>query len=162
MDKKAPSPSPLRGDTSRSRRKAGTTERARALRWVENSAEGTLWLELKNGRLGGFRFTRQFPIGPYFADFACRKQKLVVEVDGSQHAGSARDRRRDEHFHALGWSTLRVWNHDVLKHRTAICDTILAAPDGRLAKDVVATDFRFAHAKSPPSHSTRSRTEPTP
>jgi very-short-patch-repair endonuclease len=77
--------------------------------------------------LGGYKFTRQLPIGPYFADFACRKQKLVIEVDGSQHADSTYDRNRDEHFRALGYSTLRFWNHDVLKHRTSVCETILAA-----------------------------------
>lgn len=147
---------------SRSRRKPGTTERARTLRWVDNDAEGLLWLELKGGRLGGFRFTRQFPIGPFFADFACRKEKLVVEVDGSQHAGSDQDRRRDEYFQGLGWSTLRFWNHDVLKNRAAVCETILAALQGRLAENVVAPDLRFVYAKRPPSPSTHSRTEPTP
>ncbi len=147
---------------SRSRRKPGTTDRARELRWTDNNAEGLLWLELKGGKLGGFRFTRQLPIGRYFADFACRKQKPVVEVDGSQHADSQHDRKRDEFFRADGWSTLRVWNHDVLKQRTAVCDTILAALQGRLAQDVAAVDLRFAYAKRPPSPSTHSRTEPTP
>jgi very-short-patch-repair endonuclease len=199
VEKKAPPPSPLRGDTSpplrgvedapspaeapilhptqwgggaerseaeggnparpsRSRRKPGTTERARTLRWVDNDAEGLLWFELKGGKLGGFRFTRQLPIGPYFADFACRKQKLVVEVDGSQHAESQYDRQRDAVFHSLGWSTLRVWNHDVLKHRTSVCETILAALDGRLSENVVAEDLRFVFASSEP---TSKRTELT-
>jgi very-short-patch-repair endonuclease len=144
---------------SRSRRKPGTTDRARTLRWVENDAEGLLWHELKGGKLGGFRFTRQLPIGLYFADFACRKRKLVVEVDGSQHAGSAHDRKRDDFFREQGWSTLRVWNHDVLKHRTAVCDTILAALDGRLSEDVDAADLRFVFASSEP---TSKRTELTP
>ncbi|MBX3577009.1 MAG: endonuclease domain-containing protein [Rhizobiaceae bacterium] len=130
---------------SRSRRRAGTTERARKLRWVENSAEGALWSELKGRKLGGYHFTRQFPIGPYFADFCCRKQKLVVEIDGSQHADSADD-RRDEFMRSRGFATLRFWNHDVLKHRTAVCDTILAALDGRLAENVSALDLRFIYA----------------
>ncbi len=134
------------GHPSRSRRKAGTTARARALRWAENSAEGMLWLELKGRKLGGCQFTRQFPIGPYFADFACRRQKLVVEVDGSHHADSRHDRRRNEFFRTHGWSTLRFWNTDVLKHRTSVCETILAALDGRLAEDVAAVDLRFVYA----------------
>jgi very-short-patch-repair endonuclease len=102
-----------------------------------------LWLELKAKRLGGHHFTRQQPIGPYFADFCCRKQKLVIEIDGSQHADSTYDRRRDEFMRAAGYSILRFWNHDVLKHRGSVCETILAALGGRLAYDVVATDLRF-------------------
>ncbi|WP_335623202.1 endonuclease domain-containing protein [Aquibium oceanicum] len=151
---------------SRSRRKQGTTERARALRWVENSAEGLLWLELKGGKLGGHKFTRQLPIGPYFADFACRKQKLVVEVDGSHHAESPHDRRRDEFFCTHGWSTLRFWNTDVLKHRSSVCETILAALVGRLAENVTAADLRFVYAAGtrkdrPPLRSAPPTTSPS-
>lgn len=131
---------------SRSRRKPGTTERARELRWVENSAEGLLWLELKGRRLGGHQFVRQHPIGPYFADFCCRRAKLVVEIDGAQHADSAYDRRRDEFMRAKDYSILRFWNDGVLKHRTSVCETILAALDGRLAEDVAAFDLRFVYA----------------
>ena len=137
--------------TSRSRRKPGATERARALRWVENEAEALLWFELKARKLGGFQFTRQLPIGPYFADFACRRQKLVVEIDGSQHADSQYDRRRDEFMRAQGYSVLRFWNTDVLKHRTSVCETILAALDGRLAENISAVDLRFVYASPPTS-----------
>ncbi len=131
---------------SRSRRKPGTTERAKSLRWLENSAEGLLWLDLRGRKLAGHHFTRQVPIGPYFADFACRKAKLVVEIDGSQHADSQYDRRRDEFMRAHGYSILRFWNADVLKHRTAVCETILAALDGRLAENTASSDLRYVHA----------------
>ncbi len=142
-------------EISRSRRKSGTTERARKLRWVENSAEGILWLELKGKKLGGYQFVRQHPIGLYFADFCCRKRKLVVEIDGSQHADSAYDRRRDELMRAQGYSILRFWSHHVLKHRTAVCETILAALDGRLHADQTASDLRFfAPAPDSTSHFT--------
>jgi len=112
-----------------------------------------LWLELKARRLGGHRFTRQFPIGPYFADFACRENWLVVEVDGSQHADSSYDRRRDDFMRAQGYSILRIWNHDVLKHRASVCGTILAALDGKLAENVAASDLRFVFT---PAHSIQS------
>ncbi|WP_365965907.1 DUF559 domain-containing protein [Mesorhizobium sp.] len=62
------------------------------LRKVENDAEERLWQELRGRRLNGHKFVRQLSIGPYFADFACREANLVVEVDGSQHAGRSRDR----------------------------------------------------------------------
>jgi very-short-patch-repair endonuclease len=110
-----------------------------------------LWQDLKGRRLAGHQFVRQHPIGPYFADFCCRKKKLVIELDGFQHADSSHDRRRDEYMRSLGHSILRFWNDDVLKHRTSVCETILAALDGRLAEDVTAFDLRFAFAQA--SHS---------
>jgi len=110
--------------------------------------EALLWIELKARRLGGHHFVRQFPMGPYIADFACRKARLIVEIDGSQHANSSYDIRRDEHFRSGGWSTLRFWNEDVRRRRTTVCETILAALDGRLAADVATPDLRFIHARS--------------
>ena len=132
---------------TRSRRKLGTTARARDLRQGDNQAEALLWLELKRRQLGGYKFTRQLPIGPFFADFTCREKRLVVEIDGSQHADNAYDRRRDEFMRSQGYSVLRFWNVDVLKERTAVCETILAALQGQLAEDIVATDLRFVYAK---------------
>ncbi|MEO9337934.1 DUF559 domain-containing protein [Mesorhizobium sp. SB112] len=134
---------------TRTRRKPGTTNRARTLRQGRNEAEALLWLELKRSKLGGYKFTRQLPIGPYFADFACRKANLVVEIDGSQHAESTYDRRRDEFMRAQGYSTLRFWNTDILKNRASVCETILAALDGRLAENVTAFDLRFIFAAHP-------------
>lgn len=133
---------------TRSRRSRGTTARARGLRRNDNQAEALLWLELKRRKLGGYKFTRQFPIGPYFADFACREQWLVVEIDGSQHAGSVHDIQRDALINAQGYSILRVWNHDVLKARGEVCETILAALTGRLASKVDAVDLQLKPSAS--------------
>lgn len=107
-----------------------------------------LWNELKAKKLGGYKFVRQMPIGPYFADFACRSAKLVIELDGSQHAESAYDRRRDEFMRAEGYSVLRMWSSVAVKQTTSVCETILAAVDGRLAEDTIATDLRFVFAAS--------------
>jgi len=61
------------------------------------------------------KFSRQVPIGPYVADFCCREQRLVVELDGGQHALSAADdASRSEDLARLGYRVLRFWNHDVL------------------------------------------------
>ncbi|MER9604016.1 DUF559 domain-containing protein [Mesorhizobium sp. M7A.F.Ca.US.010.02.1.1] len=136
---------------TRSRRKTGTTRRARKLRQGDNQAEALLWLELKARKLGGYKFTRQFSIEPYYADFACRENWLVVEIDGHQHAGSSYDRHRDDFMRAQGYSILRVWNHDVLKHRTSVCETILAALDGRLAENIAASDLRFVFTPRSPN-----------
>ncbi|MER8446290.1 DUF559 domain-containing protein [Mesorhizobium sp. M1066] len=128
---------------TRSRRKTGTTRRARKLRQGDNQAEALLWLELKARKLGGYKFTRQFSIEPYYADVACRENWLVVEIDGHQHAGSSYDRRRDDFMRAQGYSILRLWSHDVLKHRTSVCETILAALASRLAENIAVSDLRF-------------------
>lgn len=131
----------------RSRRKPGATRRARALRQGGNIAEARLWNELKDRKLGGFKFVRQLPIGPFFADFACRDKRLVVEVDGSQHADRASDRDRDTFMQREGYSVLRFWNTDVFGNLGPVCETILAALDGRLAEDVVASDLRYLRVR---------------
>ena len=76
---------------------------------------------------------RQAPIGPYYADFVCRACRLVVELDGSQHADSAYDDKRDAILIALGYRVLRFWNADVLGSIDDVCETIVAAILGRLA-----------------------------
>jgi len=76
---------------------------------------------------------RQAPVGPYYADFVCRACKLIVEVDGSQHAGSAYDDKRDPTLIGLGYRILRFWNADVLGSIDDVCETIVAAVEGRLA-----------------------------
>jgi very-short-patch-repair endonuclease len=114
-----------------------------ALRKVDNDAERLLWSELRDRRLNGYKFVRQFPVGPYFADFACREEHLIIEVDGSQHAGSARDQIRDRFLTASGWSVLRLWNVDVLKEREAVVTTILAAVEGQFRERIVSDDLRF-------------------
>ncbi len=128
---------------TRSRRKSFTTPRARALRDSDNHAEGRLWLELKDRRLGGYKFVRQFPVGPYFADFLCRSFKLVVELDGSQHAVSEHDEKRDSYMNAAGYSVIRFWSHDVLRQTDAVLETILAVLEGRLAARVSTFDLRY-------------------
>jgi very-short-patch-repair endonuclease len=115
---------------------------ARQLRQADNDAEALLWMELKAKRLGGFKFVRHFPVGPYFADFLCRSEGLVVELDGSQHAESAHDARRDSFMAAEGYSVMRFWNTDVFKERDAVCETILAALQGRITEAVIA-DYKF-------------------
>jgi very-short-patch-repair endonuclease len=128
---------------TRSRRKPVTTPRARALRGSDNHAEGQMWLELKDRRLGGYKFVRQFPVGPYFADFLCRSSKLVVELDGSQHAESLHDEKRDAYMNGAGYSVIRFWSHDVLRQTDDVLETILAVLDGRLAERVSTFDLRY-------------------
>ena len=72
------------------------------------------------------KFTRQLPIGPYFADFACRQAKLVVELDGSQHSESARDARRDRFLEQEGWAVLRIWNNELDENAEGVFQAIVS------------------------------------
>ncbi|TPK91435.1 DUF559 domain-containing protein [Mesorhizobium sp. B2-4-12] len=127
--------------------KIATTKRARRLRQSDNDAEGALWTELRDRRLNGHKFVRQFPIGTFFADFACRECQLIVEVDGSQHAGNKYDQARDRFIVSNGWSILRFWNIDVLKDREAVLETLLAAIEQRLERNIDTHDLRFIAAE---------------
>jgi very-short-patch-repair endonuclease len=110
-----------------------TTEQARQLRREATPAERRLWAMLRNRQLGGYKFTRQYPIGPYFADFACRQHNLVIEVDGSTHPDrGSRDRARDEYMMRAGYSVFRVPADGVLKDRGGICASLLAVLENRI------------------------------
>lgn len=116
--------------------------KARTLRQTMTDAERALWRRLRHDQLG-VRFRRQHPVGPYVADFACRPLRLIVEVDGGQHATrAAPDRRRDAWLKEQGFSVLRFWNHDVLGDLDAVVDRIhmevmrlVQAPDARREDD---------------------------
>src|SRR5664280_2699707 len=88
--------------------------RAQTLGAALTEPERKLWRRLRDRRLGGAKFVRQASVGPYYADFVCRACKLIVEVDGSQHAGSAYDDKRDATLIGLGYRILRFWNAAVL------------------------------------------------
>ncbi|WP_434059645.1 endonuclease domain-containing protein [Mesorhizobium opportunistum] len=88
--------------------------------------EAKLWRELRDRRLDRIKFRRQVPIGKYVADFVCPEARLIIEIDGSQHADSDTDRIRKTELEAKGFRILRFWNDDVLKDMNAVCDTIIA------------------------------------
>ena len=81
--------------------------RARSLRRDMTEAEIKLWYTLRGRRFCGYKFVRQAPIGPYFADFCCRARRLIVEADGVQHADNRRDGRRDAFLRTRGYRVLR-------------------------------------------------------
>ena len=125
------SPEQLRiGGIHAGRANIRVTARARRLRHDLTDAERKLWYRLNNRQLAGWKFVRQEPIGPYFADFACREARLVVEVDGSQHVESERDKVRDAFLAARGYRVLRFWNNDVLRNTDSVLETIFAALGG--------------------------------
>ncbi len=101
-----------------------TLKRAKHMRREPTDAEKKLWSKLRGGRLDGWKFRRQQPIGRYIADFVCQASRLIVEVDGSQHADSAYDERRDHWLDNVGYRTLRVWNNDVHHNLEGVCMAI--------------------------------------
>jgi len=103
------------------------TDRARRLRSASTDAEGTLWYRLRARRLNGYKFVRQEPIGPYVVDFICRDCRLVVEVDGGQHADSPRDAVRDKWLANHNYRVLRFWNNDVSQNLAGVLETIATA-----------------------------------
>ena len=100
---------------------------ARGLRRDLTRVERTMWRLLRDRRLGGIKFRRQAPVGPFVADFACPSHRLIIELDGSQHAESASDRRRDAYLAAEGWQVLRFWNGEVVENPNAVLARIGAA-----------------------------------
>ena len=109
------------------------TPTARKLRGNRTEAEARLWQHLRNRQLLGFKFRFQYPIGAHVADFACEQARLVVELDGGQHADSKSDPLRTAAIEAAGYTILRFWNHDVLSNTDGMLEEI--AQMLRLASD---------------------------
>jgi len=103
------------------------TERARRLRRNATSPETKLWNRLRSRAINGHKFVRQEPIGPYVVDFVCRERRLVVEVDGGQHATDKRDAARDEWLKQHCYYVVRFWNNDVLGNIDGVLEVIAAA-----------------------------------
>jgi len=108
----------------------GTTARARDLRQRSSDAERYLWRYLRDRRLGGAKFRRQFPVSGYYLDFYCADARLAIELDGGQHAEEshrARDADRTAELYRQGIEVLRFWDNEVFGNRDGVLRTILAA-----------------------------------
>ncbi|MFL6749467.1 MAG: endonuclease domain-containing protein [Sphingomicrobium sp.] len=97
------------------------------MRKKPTDAERRLWSMLRDRRMPVFKFKRQFVIDPYIVDFVCFERRLIVEADGSQHAESEYDARRDVFLCAKGFVVLRFWNNDVLENPGSVFDAIHSA-----------------------------------
>ena len=102
------------------------TKTARRLRSASTDAELALWERLRARRLMQMKFRRQFPISGYYADFVCLEKKLVIELDGGQHADRmAQDAHRTAVLAKSGFRILRFWDNEVLKNIDAVLEEIL-------------------------------------
>ena len=120
-----------------------TLQKARALRQAQTDAEGLLWHYLRGKQLGGYKFRRQQPIGPYIADFACLSQKLLIEVDGGYHVQRKDyDEQRDRFLRSEGYRVLRFWNNEVFENCFGVLERVYAALEAPPPPPLAATPPR--------------------
>ncbi len=106
------------------------TEFARHLRREMTIPERYLWYALRDRRLQGWKFRRQWPVGPLVVDFCCDAARLVIEIDGASHdAPGESDRIREQVITEHGYRVLRVSNDDVLDNLDDVCGAVLKALD---------------------------------
>ncbi|HZO46499.1 MAG TPA: DUF559 domain-containing protein [Xanthobacteraceae bacterium] len=106
-----------------------TRGQAQQLRRAPTDAERKLWYLLRALKPLGMHFRRQAPVGIYIADFAWHAGKLIVELDGSQHAEARQnyDARRTQWLESQGCRVMQFWNNDVLRTPRSVGDAILEA-----------------------------------
>jgi very-short-patch-repair endonuclease len=106
----------------------GMLSRAKSLRTSQTNAEQRLWYQLRAHRFMDLKFKRQKPLGPYIVDFVCLERRLIVELDGGQHAEQAvYDQQRDQWLRNQGYQVLRFWNNDVMQQLDAVLEQIRCA-----------------------------------
>jgi very-short-patch-repair endonuclease len=104
------------------------TNKARSLRKSQTDVEQLLWKQLRNRNLSNHKFRRQFPIEPYIADFACLELKLIIELDGGQHANQINyDDQRSLFLEQRGFKVIRFWNNDVIENPVGVLEVIRLA-----------------------------------
>ncbi len=109
-----------------------TRQRARSLCQRATDAERLMWAFLRDRRLHGYKFRRQQVIGPYIVDFVSLAVKLVVELDGGQHANRADyDERRTRFLESKGYRVVRYWDHEMLLEPEQVLDDVLRHLKGR-------------------------------
>jgi very-short-patch-repair endonuclease len=105
-----------------------STIRARQLRRDPTTPERRLWAILHSFRERGYHFRRQYPIGSYYADFACIHGKLIIEADGETHAHQVEyDRERDAFLRSRGFRVLRLWNNEIMDNAEGVYEVIAQA-----------------------------------
>jgi lysyl-tRNA synthetase class 2 len=106
------------------------TSFARRLRRDQTDAERVLWFRLRDRRLNGLKFKRQVPIDKYIVDFCCADARLIIELDGGQHA-TRDETNRTAIVEAMGYVVLRFWNNDVLSNTDGVLEEILKTVNHR-------------------------------
>jgi len=131
--------------------KTGAVLRARQLRRDSTDAEQCLWRALRS-KLPQYKWRRQMPVGPYFADFACFTEKSIIELDGGQHASTEPyDEARTRFLKTHGYRLLRFWNTDVMSNTDDVLERIAKSLITREADGAKGREREVDHASSSPS-----------
>ena len=115
--------------------RTGASLTARELRQNSTHAEKLLWRALRE-RLPQFKWRRQMPVGPYFADFACFSGRLIIELDGGQHcsgASQAYDAARTRFLEGEGYRVIRFWNNELIDNFDGVLANIASSMPSRVA-----------------------------
>jgi len=97
------------------------------MRSAPTEAEHRLWQIVRAKRFAAFKFKQQVPIDHYIVDFLCAARRLIVELDGGQHAGSTGDVRRDAYLLTQGFHIVRIWNNELFTNEEGVTEAILNA-----------------------------------
>jgi very-short-patch-repair endonuclease len=100
---------------------------SKLLRKQSTPWEQKLWYFLRGNRFYGLKFKRQVPFGQYVADFCCQEKKIIIELDGGQHALleiSEKDKLKQQFFEKNGYAVLRFWNNDIDHNMEGVLETI--------------------------------------
>jgi very-short-patch-repair endonuclease len=125
-------PSPLAGEgRGEGVNVAASIKIARSLRRRMTDAEQALWQKLRNRRLEGHRFKRQVPLGSYIVDFICFEARLIVELDGGQHAENSADEVRTDWLQSQGFVVVRYWNNEALANIDGVLSDLLTKLSSR-------------------------------
>ncbi len=103
------------------------TQNARRLRKLQTPMEIKMWSLLRNRRFMGYKFYRQYPMGPYIVDFCCQKKKLIVELDGGGHnmeLQMQKDIIRDKYLLNYGYKILRIWNNEFNNNEDGVMERL--------------------------------------
>jgi len=101
------------------------TKTAKSLRKNATRVETILWNQLRARQIEGAKFRRQQPIDEFVVDFVCFEKKLIIELDGGQHAQAREeDQERDNRLSGKGYTVLRFWNNEVLENLTGVLEVI--------------------------------------
>ena len=101
------------------------TKRARKLRKNSTRAESLLWSKLRAKQIAGVKFRRQQPIGNYIVDFVSFEKRIIIELDGGQHAkAKKKDSKRDKLLSENGFTVLRFWNNDIFNNLEGVLEAI--------------------------------------
>ena len=110
-------------------------QRAKEMRHEPVLYERRLWKLLRDRRLDGLKFRRQFVIGRYIVDFICLRHRLIVEADGPQHEDRADDAARDDWLRGEGFRVLRFPNQQIENRGHEVIGAILEAADAKVIRD---------------------------